>query len=338
MTENDNNTVDIEDVNLDDFTKEFFQLNKEEVTEKEDVKDVDENEEDQSLATEDDDEDADVEGDEEDEDDDEEIVEVPQPKQKRNRAQERIERLVTEARQAERERDALRIELERIRSETKEVKQEEETPFTTAALDADAPKHDALDKDGNPVYELGEFDPKFIRDLTKYTIAQETKVAKEAAAREEAQKQILMAQEEIKTKWNDNLNKAESEIPEIRENIRSLVEVFQDVEPSYGEYLASTLMFSDYGPQIMNYFSQNIGEAKKIVALGPSAATLALGRLEAKFATNNTSTEQEEKRNTKQVSKAAPPPEDRARGLHGRFAVAPDTDDLNAFERAFFQK
>jgi hypothetical protein len=133
----------------------------------------------------------------------------------------------------------------------------------------------------------------------------------------------------------DNLDKAEAEEPDIRENIRTLTEVFADIEPNYGEYLASTIMFSDYGPQIMNYLSQNIGEAQRIVASGPAAATLALGRLESKFIA---STQQEEKRNTRQVSNAAPPPTERARGRGGQFTVAPDTDNLDAFEKEFYKK
>lgn len=333
MTNDDETNVDIEDVNLEDFEKDFFGEAKEPEAKEDEVKEdeveVDEDE-DNSLAA----EDEDAEEVEEDEEEDEEPEPKPEPKPKKNRAQERIEKLVAEARQAERERDALRIELERIRAEKPEVKKEEEAPQLRENLPADAPNPDAKDKDGNAVYELGEFDPKFIRDLTRFTIEQETKAAKEKAEQEARQAQIEAAQKEIQSKWTENLNEVEKEIPEIRDNIKELVETFQSVEPNYGEYLASVVMSSDFGPQIMNYLSQNIGEAQKIVASGPAAATLAIGRLEAKFVK---SPEVEEKRNTKVVSKAAEPPSDRARGLHGRFAVAPDTPDLDAFEREFFK-
>jgi len=331
LTDDDNNNVDID---LDTFENEFFGEAKAEPQEEavvEEVEEVDENE-DNSLAT---DEDEDVEAEEIEEEDEaeEEPEPEPQPKQKRNRAQERIEKLVAEARQAERERDALRIELERLRSEDKEVKKEE-APKLREQLPAEAPDPDAKDEKGEPIYELGEFDPKFIRDLTKFTIEMETKAAKERAKQEEQAKMIAQAQEEIKTKWLDNLEKAEAELPTIREDIHDLVDVFSDIEPNYGEYLASTIMASDFGPQMMHYLSQNIGEAQKIVASGPAAATLAIGRLEAKF---YRSSEPEEKRNTKQVSKAAEPPENRTRGHGGRFTVAPDTDNLDAFEREFFK-
>ena len=177
VDETDNNV----DIDLDSFSNEFFGT--EQPKEKEE--EVVETEEDNSLATDDDDEsvedspaeEEETENDDDNDEDEEEVVEeVPQPKdnKKRNRAQERIEKLVAEARQAERERDALRIELERLRTETKEAKTEDEGPTLREQLPADAPNPDAKDKDGNAVYELGEFDPRFIRDLTKFTIEQET--------------------------------------------------------------------------------------------------------------------------------------------------------------------
>lgn len=340
----DNNTVDIDQ---DDFENQFFGRTSsteasetdEPQDEVEEIEEVVENE-DNSLATDDDDdEDADDGIDEDDNDDEEEVEEVPQLKQKKQtRAQKRIEKLVAEARQAERERDALKAELEKLRTNPQEEKAKEEAPALREQLPADAPNPDAVDKDGKPIYELGEFDPKYIRDLTKFTIEQETKAAKEAAAKEAHEAQLKAAQEELRNDWIEKVEKAEAELPDLREKLEDMSETFANIEPAYGEYLAMTIMSSAVGPQIMYYLSQNIGEAQKIVASGPAAATLALGRLEAKLL--NTSSTQEEKRNTKQVSKAPEPPAntERARGHGGRFTVAPDTDDLNAFEREFFNR
>jgi hypothetical protein len=83
----------------------------------------------------------------------------------------------------------------------------------------------------------------------------------------------------------------------------------------------------------MYYLSQNIGEAQKIVASGPAAATLEIGRLEAQL----TKPKQEERESNKRVSKTPPPPEVRTRGSGGRFSVRPDTRDLAAFKREFFK-
>ena len=330
----DTNTVDIEDVSLAEFEAEFFGTKSPEPEVKEEVQeDVEEFEEENPLATDDDDADEDEEQDDEDDDseEEEEVEKVPQIKQKRNKTQERIEKLVAEARQAERERDALRAELEKAKAE-KEAKTEE-VPNVRDQLPPEAPTPDDLDDNGDPKYELGEFDPKFIRDLTKFTILEEQKAIEAQKAEQERVAELARQQQEITDKWVANVDKAEAEIPEIRQSLAKMGETFNNVEPAYGEYLASAIMQSDVGPQIMHYLSQNIDEAKKIVASGPVAATLALGRLEARL-----TKEPEQKRNTKQVSKAPEPPEDieRARGRNGRFAVAPDTDDQAAFERAFF--
>jgi hypothetical protein len=333
----------LNDTNLDDFEKDFFNPEPkaeaeaeeeavvEEVVETEEQEAVDETEDD-SLANENEDDDE-TEDEEQDEDEDEEeVVEVPQIKVKRNRAQERIEQLLERERLANDRAHALEVRLAALEA-GKEVSSKEEVPNIREQLSADAPSPDAKDKDGEPLYELGEFDPKFIRDLTKFTIEQEMKEASEKAQIEARNNEIKAAQAEINHKWNDNLEKVEAEIPEIRDNIRTLTNTFADLDPGYGEYLASTIMNMDQGPQIMNYLSQNIGEAQKIVASGPAAATLALGRLDARL--TKPSTSQEEKRN-RQVSKASEPPAIQARGHGGKFTVADDTEDLDAFEKKFF--
>jgi hypothetical protein len=342
MTTDSNTPVDISD-NLDEFENLFFEREAEEPadTVEEEVveKEVDEIEDD-TLATEED-EDAESDEDEDEEDGEEEEEEPepePQPKKNRKSAKERIEELVAKNREAERREAELIRRLESLEARSKEVKSEEEAPKALREqLPAEAPNPDALGEDGEPLYALGEFDPKYIRDLTKFTIEQETKAAREAAEREAAQREVEESRKEIETAWVEKLEKAEAEMPDIRENLRNMTETFSHVEPAYGEYLAMTIMSSEYGPHIMYYLSQNIGEAQKIVASGPAAATLALGRLEAKFASVPKERE-EPKRNTKRMSKAAEPPEGRTRGHGGKFSTAPDTDDLDAFEREFFGK
>jgi hypothetical protein len=208
----------------------------------------------------------------------EELEEAPKPKAKKS-AKERIDELTAEKYELRREIETLRREFEASKPRQEEKVKEPVKADTPTS----APNPDAVKEDGTPIYELGEFDPLFIRDLTKFTIAEETRAAKEVEERLAVQKQAEAAQQEISAKWNEKLEAAEKEIPEIRENIAQLADVFKDVEPGYGEYLASVIMNSDFGPEIMNHLSQNIGEAQKIVASGPAAATLSIGRLEARF-------------------------------------------------------
>lgn len=344
MTEDDNSKL----VDMDDqeaFEKHFFQLEDADEVDEE-AEEVAENEDD-SLAT-DDDKDADeeeIETDSEDEDEDEEDepeveAKKPEPKPK-SKAQKRIEELVTEARVAQRERDAEKRERELL--ERRLVDLEARTKVTDDKSDIrkqlpkEAPDPDAENEKGDAVYPLGEFDPTFIRDLTRFTIEQETAKARvEAEAREAAQKQA-QAQNELTVQWNEKVTKAEEELPDLREKLVDLSTAFTSVEPAYGEYLATTLMSCDNGPEVMYYLSQNIGEAQKIVASGPFAATLAIAKLDAKLAKAPV-VEDEEKRNKKRVSDAPPIPVNRTRGKGGQFTTSPDTDDLDAFEKVFFKK
>jgi hypothetical protein len=317
--------------NLENFNKAFFSEepdNQEPVQEDEELEEIeeesDENEEDDdSLATDDEDE-------LEDEDEDEE----PQPKaKKRNRTQERIEKLVAEARQAERDRDALRRQLDEVLASTKKEEKTEAEPALKDKLVPEAPQPDAVDKDGEPLYPLGEFDPKYVADLTRFTITQEMEAAQKRQEALLQQKEIETQQEALKASWEENLERAEETVPDIREHIATMADAFEGIDPNYGEYLAGTIMSCEYGPEIMYYLSQNIGEAQKIVASGPAAATLAIGRLEAKFMTKP-----EDAKRNKRVSDAPPPPNARSRGSGGRFSVPPDTRDLAAFRREFYKE
>jgi hypothetical protein len=321
---------------LDAFETEFFQRETTEAEQKnEQVEEKSDENEDDPLAAEED-KDAPEEGDEAEEaegDDDEEESE-PEPKPKpKSKAQQRIEKLLERERLATERANALEARLAALEAQKpKEEKREEAAPEKLSAdqLPEGAP---------NPEdYGLGEFDPKFIRDLSAFSarieIEAQLKAKQEEEQRAAYERQVNEQRAEIQKNWNSKLEETEEEIPDIRENISDLVDTFQTLEPHYGEYLASVIMASEQGPRIMHYLSQNIGEAQKIVASGPAAATLALGRLEARL----TPVAKEEKRNTKRVSDAPKPPEARSRGAGGRYSVPDDTDDLDAFEREFFKR
>lgn len=324
--ENSNQPVDINDDNQPEFEKLFYAPEPEEV---EDVEDVVDQEEDVDDLGEDDDPPAP----EEDEDDDEPIEDEKPQGKKKNSFQERINELTAKARTEEREKIALLKRLEELEAVVKKEAVKDQKPLREQLPDG-APSPEAKGEDGEPLYPLGEFDPQYIRDLTKFTIAEESTRAKEEAAKEAQAKEYQEYQAAVRDHWVEKVAEVEETIPEIRESIQNLTETFGDVDGPFGEYLATTIMSSDFGPQIMHYLSQNIGEAQKIVASGPAAATLALGRLEARF---EFSTKQEEQKRNKKVTDAREPPTDRTRGVHGQFSVAPDTDNQRAFEREFFK-
>jgi hypothetical protein len=313
---NDSNPVDITD-DLEAFETEFYGLKPDQPEPEPEPDDEDDLEgadpEDDSLEADDD------EPEEEDEDADPEPE--PEPKPKKKSAQERIKELTAKAREAERREAELLKRLEKLEA-PKEVPA---TPEPSKASEG-APDPDAKDADGEAKYPLGEFDPQYIRDLARFTVAEETRSQRQAYEQERSQQQLLQG-------WTEKVAEVEKEIPDLRENLEKLSPVFDGADEGFSDYLAQTIMGSDVGPQVMYYLSQNIGEAQRLVASGPAAATLMIGRLEARFLSTS-----EEKKQQKKVSKAPTPPESRVRGNSGRFQIAPDTDDLDAFEKLYFSK
>lgn len=327
------------DMELDEFSNIFFnrEAEKAEPEAEEKEAEVPENEDD-PLATEEDEPEAEAEAEAEEESEDEpEAKEEPKPK-KKSSLQTRIDELVAKAREAERENELLKLRLEAVE------KAREEKPETKAEvplrdqLPPEAPNPDALNENGEPIYELGEFDPKYIRDLTRFTIEQETKKANEKAAEEAKARAIAEEQAKLQQTWADKVKAKVEEVPDFQEKAVQLTQAFSNLDPQYGDYLANTIMQLDNGPDVLYYLSQNIGEARDIVASGPFAATLAIGRLQAKLEAKAEKPEREEPSNTKKVSEAPEPPSTRVRGAGGKFTVSPDTDDLDAFEREFFGK
>lgn len=334
----DDTSVDIIDTeNLDAFTETFYGKAeaKEPVSNEDSDADTVATSEDIDASAETEDEDTpeeEVDSDDSDEQDDEpEKEEEEEPKGKnRKSAQARINEITKRAREAERREAALLQRLEALETRERNAPQE---PIKEQ-LPQGAPTHDAVNEKGEPLYPLGEFDPNYVADLVRYTARQEQLKAREEMAREAEAARIAAAQAELQANWASKLDAVEEEIPEIREHISELVDTFQNIEPAYGEYLATTIMQCENGPLIMEYLSQNIGEAQKIVASGPAAATLAIGRLEAQLGTKPVA----ENSNNKKVSNAPRPPQQFSKGRKGNIPTREDTDDLDAFSNIFYAK
>lgn len=245
--------------------------------------------------------------------------------------QERINELTRQAREAERERDAIRLEMLELRTAKTEIK----TETSVTDNQVKEPHPDDVGADGKPVYPLGEFDPKFISAITQHTfkIERERMLQEEKAQREENEK--TQARQALATEWEGKLEEAETRYEDLRPRAAMLENTFSSLDPAYGEYLATTIMSLDKGADVLYYLSSNLNEAKKIVNLGPTLATVALGRLEAQFY------EEPEVEKTAPViktSKAPIPPAVLNRGTSAKLTIPDDTDDLDAFERKFYQK
>lgn len=323
-----NNEASVENHNSDDDDLDLFSQNlygKEPV--KEDVEDSPA--EDANLETEADDDLAPVE-----DEDTEDKEDTPAPK-KKNSFQERIDELTKERRHEERlrkEEQEKREALER-RLEELEKKTNPEPQVTKPKVD-DGPRPDDVNEDGTAKYDLGEFDPLYIRDITRHTMKVEQEEYRAQVAREQAETKAREAAQAAQDAWKAKLEPAQERYPDFTEKGEALLEAFSGLDENYGDYLASTIMDMDFGPDVLYYLSNNPDEAKRIVNLGATRATLALGRIESKFAL----AEDEKQKARPIVSNAPVPPPTNKGSAVSAPVVEDDTDDLDAFEKKLYRK
>jgi len=239
----------------------------------------------------------------EDGDEDENAEEVVEEKPRRRKSpKKRIDTLLAE----KRELTARIRELEEAQAPT----QKAPTANTVAPVD-DGPDREGLNDDGSPVYPLGDLDRAYLRDVIRYESE-----ARERVVAEQAQTaRVREEQAQVAAVWTEKLEEAEADIPDLRANIAELEENFLDLDPAYGQHLALTIMGLDNGPQVLNYLAQNLDEADTILEMGPSRATVALGRLDARFDSANAPVP------AKRTTKASPPPPSRTRGTGAQVAT-----------------
>lgn len=305
----------VETDDLDAFEQEFFEQAKSEDAPKQEQK-TDEVDGEDTPKLEEDVKPTPDEASEDDESDDEKREEKP-----KNRAQARITELANSKRDLEKQ---LADALAKLENATPKVEEKVEAALVR-------PTADDKDADGNEKYPLGEFDPQFILDLADYAIETKT-AAKDAEKQVQAKEQeALAAREELDVKWQTQLETVPEKYEDYFEKTAELESAFRDLDPNYGEYLATTIMGMDAGVDVLYYLSENIDEAVRITGLGPVGATIALGKIEARF------DKTEEKIKAPRLSKA-PEPAPKNKGTAATSNVSPDTDDLDAFEKQFYSK
>lgn len=325
-TENENPVVVQDDLDL--FSADFFGQNESTPepasSEETEEADLDENDAPNEDTHGDEADDLDVDEDEGEPEAEEEVA--PAPK-KKNRFQERIDDLVGKQRESERQlAEALR-QLEDLKQNKPEP-----TPAPTAVEENTGPTVNDLNEDGTDKYPLGEFDPGYIRDLTRFTIQQEREAIKAQDERDEAQRQQDAQRAELQSGWNEKLGPAKERYPDFQEKGEQLLDTFSSIDQAYGEYLSAVLMSIDHGPDVLYYLANNPDEAAKIVNSGSTRATLALGAINARFA----EAEQEKQSARPRVSKAPTPPPQNKGSAAALPEVPDDTDDLEAFNRKLF--
>lgn len=258
--------------------------------------------------------------------------ETPEEGKQETRAEKRIRELNARFREAERRAEEAErlLEAERKTKTEGSNKEQKETVEETNEQ-SKAPHWDDEDKDGNKIYPLGQFDPKFNADLVRYTIQEENAKLEQQRTQSEQQRKAREAEAAIEREWTEKLAPAQERYPDFQARGQELIDQFTDLEPAYAKYLTDTIRSIDNGPDVLYYLATNPDLANEIVRKGAVHATVALGRISAQFekeGTNETPTR------TKVTN--APPPPPRTRG--NAPPKAKNLDDLDDFESVFFTR
>lgn len=251
----------------------------------------------------------------------------PEPKPKKvSKFQQRINELLAKAREAETKEAEASKRLREL-----ELKLEETVkPKTPANVETeDFPTPSDLNEDGTEKYPLGEFDPNYIRDLTRHTIQKEQAVAKEQEQKEKAERQEQEVRDMLQNQWVEKLVPVVEEHEDFLEKTLLLEDSFSQLDSNYSDYLVQTIKSLEHGPEVLYYFANNLDQAQEFVTKGPLEATLALGEINALFKGTTVKTKPK-------VSNAPPPPQ-LNKGSTSKKVVAADTDDLDAFSGIFFK-
>lgn len=265
-----------------------------------------------------------------DEDEDEAEPEPEPTPKKRPSVRERINELTADKYDAIRRAEAAERELAAFKAAKEPVKKEEVAPLRVA------PTPDDVDDKGELLYPLGEFDPKFISALTVFTIEEQNAKFEENRRQREAEESRSAEADALNAAWNEKLVEAEADLEDLRPKIATLESEFADLNPDYGVYLAETIMAMEEGPLVLYYLAENKAEARKIVASGPAAATIALGKIESRIQAALKAEDTPATPPTRQTK--APTPPIVTRGNMGRSGTRPDTDDLDAFDALLWNR
>jgi len=249
--------------------------------------------------------------------------------------QKRINEVVGKQRAAERERDAAIAAREALEARIAQLTaQSEQTKPAEASSEDTGPSPLDKNEDGTDKYPLGDFDPNYIRDLVKH----EEEIRWNERIREEAQRSEQAAVEaEIKAiedNWTEKLGTAKERYPDFEEVSQELIDHFEGIPQDYGEYLVRTLQSMEHGPDVLYYLAQNPDIADQIVKSGPQKATIAFGRIEARFEKEASAAPVAQPR----ISQAPTPPPQNKGNNAAVIEVADDTDDLDAFTAKLFKK
>jgi hypothetical protein len=260
---------------------------------------------------------------------------------KKSRFQERIDDLTAKLRDGDRNRESLEAQLRTAIAKLDEVATVKPVEDTQNTQKPDRglvePTSEDLNADGSPKYPLGDFDPKLLRDLTRYDRAIEREHEAKVAAETQAEQARAAEMNTLQTNWNDKVTSAKEVYPDYIEKGQALLNSLQDIPQDYAVYLTQNIMGMDYGPDVFYYLAEHPEEARAIVNSSPEKALNRLGRIEARF--EIAADERSGKETKLRTTNAPAPPATRTKGSNAQApAVDLENADLDTFARELFPR
>ena len=166
-----------------------------------------------------------------------------------------------------------------------------------------------------PAPTFGEPDPAkfeepaaYFKALARYEAQQTIRADREQAEQERNHQ----TRQERMASWKDRENKAMDAHPDY-EDVADLGNL--QANRAVSQSMASAIIASEHGPELLYHLGKNLDEARRIAALPTELAIMALGRIEASFAAPAT---------TQHKVTSAPPPISPVTGASGGATVDPE--------------
>lgn len=241
--------------------------------------------------------------------------EAEKKEHQKKKASERIRQLAEER---NKEREARKALEDRIAELEKAAK---------APKEAETPEDKAPDPKN---YDYGALDDRYIQDMIEFKASQQINAHLTRAQKEQQEAIIRAAAEE-------NLRKAQEKATEIIAKGAETYEDFYEVVVERGmnkEYPLDQETFeamaeAEHGAEIAYALASDMAEAVKVSAMTPVQKAKYVFQKDMEIAA---------KKAGGRKPGAPPPASNLPRGSSGRFTIAGDTDDLDAFEKEFFAK
>lgn len=232
-------------------------------------------------------------------------------------AQTRINRAVAAQRQAERERDDFRRQASTL---------EQRLASIEARLSPNGDSIKDIEAEPKPeVYEAGEFDPQYHRDVAAYAARQEFAKLNAQSAKQQQAQQRGQASQEFMGKLGEFMSRGEDA------GYEDFQETVTDPALKISQALGTLIVDSELGPRIAYEMATDPKEARKVSQMSAVQQAAWFGRREAQL--SSAAPDAGAQDTARKATKSPKPLSDIEHGGSASTPATPSTNDFASFER-----